>query len=149
MKPFLILLIAWLPVTITVNGTPIRPKAKTASSNLSIKCNNHQQSAVHYDSAFVIIDKYDGSGAGIVKGFFYLDATHHIVIPGLKKGKYLVIIRFAGFHHQQFEQVIHITRKKTVTVNLHLGDWEEFSKENVYIPPQKLNAAKLLVTSMK
>ena len=149
MKPFLVLLIVLLPATMTVNATGIRPKTKTAYSNLSIKCSNHRQAALHNDSAFVIIDKYDGSGAGIVKGFFYLDATHHIVIPGLKKGKYRVIIRFAGFHHQQFEQVIHITRKKTVTVNLHLGDWEEFSKENVYIPPQRVNAAKLLVTSMK
>ncbi len=101
------------------------------------------------DSVLVIYDRYDRSGAGIIRKVFYPGKSQSILISDIPSGKYFVTIQCLGKHHDRFEKIIKIKTDKTACVSVKLSDFEEFSKDRVIIPSDHVDFSKLSIVKMK
>jgi hypothetical protein len=88
----------------------------------------------HQDSALVIFDRYDHTGAGVVYQMFATDSTHGISIENVPAGKYYVTVQFRGLHRDRMEMLVTVKSQKNGKVHIKLDDAEAFSKEKVKIP---------------
>ncbi|MEP7279292.1 MAG: hypothetical protein ABI813_11660 [Bacteroidota bacterium] len=81
------------------------------------------------DSVWIILDKFDHSGAGIVRKVFYPDANNQVVIEDLPAGKYYADIYVLGLYKKHFSTIIYsekTARKNKATLRLDYKD--------VYVP---------------
>jgi hypothetical protein len=119
-----------------------------SSGSLLINFSNHSETA-HADSVLVIFDKYDHTGAGIVRKIFYPNENHVIEIADLPAGKYYVSIQCLGLHHDYSEKVINIERNKANKLKIKLQDCEVFQVGKAEIPTDHTDFTKLSVTSIR
>jgi hypothetical protein len=117
--------------------------------NLQISFFNHISGNLHNDSVLVIFDKFDHSGAGVIKKIFYPNAQNIIEVTGVPAGKYFVTVQCLGLHHDFMERVYRVFKRKTRTLKVKLEDCEAFSKEKVVIPDQRMDLAELSITKIK
>lgn len=87
------------------------------------------------DSVLIIFDRFDLTGAGVIYKVFYENEKNCITIPDIPKGKYYVTVQCLGVHRDRFETVVKIKSQNTETLKINEVDAEEFSKNNVVIPP--------------
>jgi hypothetical protein len=89
------------------------PKGTRMPSGLGIKYKNHIHNLTHthIDSVYIIIDKFDRSGSGIVRKVFHPGHNNEFGIPELMAGKYIVYIKFLGFHNEQFKRTVIVKRQ--------------------------------------
>ncbi|HVU96326.1 MAG TPA: hypothetical protein VHE34_13945 [Puia sp.] len=90
--------------------------------------------ATDQDSALVIFDRYDHTGAGVVYQMFAADSTNGISIENVPAGKYYVTVQFHGVHRDRMEMLVRVKAQKNGKVHIKLDDAEVFSKDNVRIP---------------
>ncbi len=110
---------------------------------------NDRANCSHKDSVFVMLDKFDHSGAGVVKKMFNVSADHSFVVTGLPAGHYFITIRCLGLHRDIIEKTIRVVKKKNNIIKVHLKDCEEFVKSEVTIPNQPVNFSKLSVVTFR
>ena len=103
---------------------------------------------VSVDSVYVIFDKYDLTGAGIVKKVFY-PSQNRIVIHKVPKGKYYVDVFCIGIAHQNFTQVSTIGKRRSNTVSVPLKHYEAYIPGTAVIPPSRIDFSNLMVTHNK
>lgn len=130
-------------------NTNTHAEANTAAETgqkLKIVLSNHATDYMHSDSVLVILDKYDHSGAGIVRKKFYPGVNHSFTVTGVPEGRYYASIQCLGVHHDYVEKVIRVLRDKDNTLKIKLEEVEDFSKNQVNIPGDNINLAKLSVT---
>ena len=110
---------------------------------------NNRFNLTKKDSILVIYDRYDRSGAGVVRKIFYPGRKQSIVVDEIPAGKYFVTVQCLGKHHDRFEKVVRIKPGKTATVPVTLNVCEEYAKEKVIIPNYPVDFSKLSVVKMK
>ena len=148
------LYLACLLCTVAVHAekTP-RVKAKkiaaVAVGTVQFKLNNSAPDSLHKDSALIIFDRCDHTGAGVIYQVFYGDKDHNITIPVVPAGKYFVTIQCLGVHHDRLEKTVHIKSNKNEKVKIALQDSEEYSKDKVIIPAYTPDFSDLAVLKMK
>jgi hypothetical protein len=129
------------------------PRANTkkiaAVGGVQFKLNNYATDNLHKDSALIIFDRADHTGAGVIYQVFYGDKDNNIDIPAVPAGKYYVTIQWLGMHHDRLEKIVHIKSKKSGKVKISLQDAEEFSKDKVVIPVYAPKFSDLAVLKMK
>lgn len=123
--------------------------AAAVGQRLTIVMSNHSADYKHADSVLVILDKFDHSGAGVVKKKFYPGADHSFTVTGVPEGKYYATIQCLGVHHDYIEKVVRVVRDKNNTLKIKLEETEDFSKELVSIPTEKVDFSRLSVTRNK
>jgi hypothetical protein len=101
------------------------------------------------DSILVIYDRYDRSGAGVIKKVFYPKKDYTISINNIPAGKYYVTIQCMGVHRDRIEKIERVKTGRLDTMTIKLKDCEEYSKENIRIPVDHIDLARLKVTTMK
>ena len=118
MKPILLLLLAvpWIVPTASAQ------KSVADSVSVTIFLKNKK---VSVDSVFVIFDRYDLTGAGIVRKVFYPD-RNQIVIEKVPRGKYYVDVYCIGVDHQNFTQVSTVGKRRSNRVTVPLKTYETF-----------------------
>ena len=128
-----------------------RAKAKkiVAVGTVQFKLNNSAPDSLHKDSALIIFDRCDHTGAGVIYQVFYGDKDHNITIPVVPAGKYFVTIQCLGMHHDRLEKTVNIKSNKNEKVKIALQDSEEYSKDKVIIPAYTPNFSDLSVVKMK
>jgi hypothetical protein len=117
--------------------------AVTARGCVRLKFTSHPGAPENKDSALVIFDRYNRTGAGVIFNVFVQDQDHAIIIPQVPAGKYFVTVQCLGLHHDRMEKIITVHAKKGKSINLQLEDAEEFSKDKVVIPAYKPNPMTL------
>lgn len=90
--------------------------------------------ATDQDSALVIFDRFDHTGAGVVYQMFAADSTNGISIENVPAGKYYVTVQFRGVHRDRMEMLVTVKAQKNGKVHIKLDDAEVFSKDKVKIP---------------
>lgn len=90
--------------------------------------------AIDQDSALVIFDRFDHTGAGVVYQMYAADSTNGISIENVPAGKYYVTVQFRGIHRDRMEMVVTVKAQKNGKVHIKLDDAEAYSKDNVKIP---------------
>ena len=123
--------------------------AAASCQHLRIVLSNHADSYCHSDSVLVILDKFDHSGAGVVRKKFYPGVDHSFTITGVPEGKYYATIKCLGMHHDYLEKTIRVIKQKDNMLKVKLQDCEEFANESVVIPGEKISLAKLSVVKSK
>ncbi len=111
----------------TVNTTAAA--AKTVGVNYAFKLDNSINKNNKVDSVLVILDKFDRTGAGIVRKVFYPNADNQVVIDDLPAGKYYAEIYVLGIYKKHFSTVINtekVNKKNKLTLQMDYTD--------VYVP---------------
>jgi hypothetical protein len=86
------------------------------------------------DSILIIFDRYDHTGAGIIRQVFTADNDESLTIDAIPAGKYYVTIQCVGLHRDQVEKIITIRAHRSETTKIRLTPSEAFSKNDVVIP---------------
>lgn len=101
------------------------------------------------DSVLVIYDRYDLSGAGIIRKIYYPGLKQIIFIPNIPSGKYLVIIQCLGKHHDRYEKIIKVKNGKTSYVSVKLSPYGEFTLGKVVMPNDTVDFSRLSIITMR
>ena len=111
--------------------------AKSTGSSYAFKINNSINNNNQVDSVLVILDKYDHTGAGIVRKVFYPNAENKVIIDELPSGKYYADFYVLGIYKKHFSTVINtekITKKNKLVLSLDYTD--VYVPGNVNIPAE-------------
>ncbi len=93
---------------------------KKDSSTVTIRLQNVSDKLSKIDSVFVIFDRYDLRGAGIVKKVFYPDFENKIQV-NLPKGKYYLNIYCLGIYNKEgFNRIVSAKPNKNHSIFLRL-----------------------------
>lgn len=100
---------------------------------------------VSVDSIYLVFDRCDHSGAGVVKQIFY--PVSNKVTVTVPKGKYYVSIVCLGMYNREsFDRKINAKANKENKVLLKLSEPPLFVPGFAYIPEEKIDFSNLLVT---
>lgn len=114
---------------------------------VTIKLDNSKNENQAVEAAYIILDKYDLTGAGVVKEIF--DVTDNkISLDNLPVGKYYADIYTKGSYQQHFSKVIKVT-KKGKFYTFKMEETEFYTANEVVIPGESNDFSKTSVVRMK
>jgi hypothetical protein len=114
---------------------------KAAGFNYTLHIDNAVNKNNTVDSVLVILDKFDHSGAGVVKKVFYPDAANQVVIEDLPAGKYYAEIYVLGLYKKHFSTVIYTEKSNRKNkVHLQLDYKDVYTPGNAHIPAEDTTA---------
>ena len=141
MKPVLLLLLcSWLT-------TNIASAQKSSPDSLAVTILLKNKYVI-VDSVYIIFDRYDLTGAGVIKQKFY-PTDNKVVIEKVPKGKYYVDIYCIGIDQQNYTRVSTIGKRKTNKVTVPLQYYEAYIPGTAIIPPSIIDLNNLIVTQKK
>lgn len=103
---------------------------------------------VTVDSVFVIFDKYDLTGAGVVKQVFY-PSNNRLVIHNVPKGKYYVDVFCIGMPGQNYSRIRTISKRRDNSVTIPLKTIDTYIPGTAVIPSHAVDFNNLVVTSRR
>ena len=112
-------------------GKAIQRKADRDSTAIIITLNNNSNHNKPVDSVYIILDRYDRTGAGIVKQVFY--PINNKISFSIPKGKYYVDIFCLGLHDKEHFGKI-INAKSNKGSKLALLGWHSFLRKKLTLP---------------
>lgn len=141
MKPILILLFftAWL-----IPGV-LAQKRLSDSISVTIVLKNKK---INVDSVYIIFDRYDLTGAGVIKKVFY-PSQNKVVIEKVPQGKYYVDVYCIGVDRQNFTQISTIGKRRSNKVSIPFKNFETYIPGTAVIPPSSFDFSNLMVTKKK
>ena len=90
------------------------------------------------DSVLVILDKFDLSGAGIVRKVFYPDSLNQIIVEDLPKGKYYAEVYVLGLYRKHFSTIIYTKASKKNKISFPLDYKDVYIPGKATIPPEDI-----------
>ena len=99
------------------------------------------------DSVLVIFDRYDHTGAGIVKRKYY-PTDNQFTIPSVPEGRYYISIYCLGFYRDVFNDLMFINKRHSNNLTYRLGRCEQFVPGK-FIPPIEIDFTNLAITNIK
>lgn len=107
---------------------------KSTTADYTVKFNNTMRTPAKVDSVYIILDKYDRTGAGVVKKVFYADANNQVIIDDLPEGKYYAEIFVLGEYKQHFSKIIKVEQGKKCNKTVLKVDMDYYCAEELVIP---------------
>jgi hypothetical protein len=90
------------------------------SSTITITLQNAHDKLSKIDSVFLVFDRYDLRGAGVIKKVFYPDTENQIRVS-LPKGKYYINIYCLGIYNKEcFDRIVSAKANKNHNIFLRL-----------------------------
>jgi hypothetical protein len=115
------------------------------SSTVIITLQNSADKLSKIDSVFVIFDKYDLSGAGVIKQVYYPDVENKIQV-NLPKGKYYLNIYCLGIYNKEgFGRVISAKPNKNRKILLRLQQSALFQLGLARLPVDHFDPSHLAI----
>src|ERR1700733_3854019 len=115
------------------------------SGTVSISLQNASDKLSKINSVFIIIDRYDLRGAGVVKQVFYPDIDNRIKIS-LPKGKYYINIYCLGIYNKvAFDRIISAKPNKNHKVFLRLQQSALFQLGLAHLPEDHFDPSHLAI----
>jgi hypothetical protein len=133
-----------IPLYLLVAGA--HHKAARDSAAVTITLHTVSTSNKSVDSVLVIFDKFDRTGAGIVKQVYYPVRNQiSIIIP---KGKYYVdLICLGGTHNREhLDGVVNAKVNKRNAILFHLKESAVFEPGSVRMPAEKIDPSNFSIT---
>ena len=117
----------------------------TDSGTVTISLHNASDKLSKIDSVFIIIDRYDLRGAGVVKQIFYPDMDNRIKLS-LPKGKYYMNIYCLGIYNKvAFDRIVSAKPKKNHKVLLRLQQSALFQLGLARLPDEHFDPSHLAI----
>ena len=142
MKTVLILLLC-IPWLIPKNVSAQKSSSDSISVTILLKNKN-----LVVDSVFIIFDRYDLTGAGVIKNIYY-PSRNQVVIEKVPKGKYYVDVHCIGIGHQNYTKVSTIGRRRSNKVTVPLETYGVYIPGTAIIPASIIDINNLVVTQNK
>lgn len=120
-------------------------KAAVDSISVTILLRNKK---ITVDSVYVIFDRYDLTGAGVVKKVFY-PSQNKIVIEKVPKGKYYVDVFCLGIGQQNFSKISTVGNRRPNKLLIPLKTYETYIPGTAVIPSSNIDFSNLIVTQKK
>jgi hypothetical protein len=141
MKTVLIILL------FTTRLVPYVSAQKAAGDSISVTILLRNKK-ITVDSVYVIFDRYDLTGAGVVKKVFY-PSKNRIVLEKVPKGKYYVDVFCLGIGQQSFSQISTVGKRRPNKVLVPLKTYETYIPGTAVIPSSEIDFSNLIVTQKK
>ena len=115
------------------------------SGTVIITLQNASDKLSKIDSVFVIFDRYDLRGAGVVKKVFYPDIENRIRVS-LPKGKYYITIYCLGIYNKEsFDRIVSAKSNKERNILLRLQASALYKQGLARIPADHFDPAHLAI----
>jgi hypothetical protein len=125
-------------------GQAVQRKADPDSTAIIITLNNNSNQNKPVDSVFIILDRYDRTGAGIVRQVFY--PVNNKIAFSIPKGKYFVDIFCLGaISKEHFGKIINANSNRNSKMIFKLRGSAPYTPGLVSIPQEKVNFARLSI----
>jgi hypothetical protein len=122
---------------------PAQKRSKDSVS-LTIHLNNRANNHAQVDSVYLIFDRWDLSGAGLVKKI-YRPEKNIIKLEKIPKGRYYVEVFCLGNYPGHFNKEIMAHPKASTRITFKLKRQEYYIAGTAYIPTQKVDFSKLSI----
>ena len=116
---------------------------KSFRVSYSIRLDNSVNKNNTVDSVLIILDKFDHTGAGVVKKVFYPNIDNQVIIEDLPVGKYYAEIYVLGIYKKHFSTIIDTekTTKKNKKKEVFSLDYTDvYFPGSVQIPAEDLRS---------
>jgi hypothetical protein len=118
------------------------------SSTVTITLQNASSKLSKIDSVFVIFDRFDLRGAGIVKQVFYPDIDNQIQVS-LPKGKYYINIYCLGIYNKEgFDRIVSTKPNKNHKIFLRLQESALFQLGLAHMPDDHFDPSHLAILNV-
>ena len=99
------------------------------------------------DSVLVIFDRFDHTGAGIVKRIYY-PTDNQFTIPNVPAGRYYISIYCLGFYRDTFNDLMFVNKRHSNNLRYKLKPLEEFVP-GTFMPAVAIDFTNLAITNIK
>ena len=120
-------------------------KRSRDSVSISIHLNNRANAQAQVDSVYLIFDRWDLSGAGLVKKVYYPE-KNTIKLDNLPKGRYYIEVFCLGNYPGHFNREIMAHPRGGKKFSFKLKRQEFYLVGTAVIPHEKVDFSKLTVT---
>lgn len=117
------------------------------SVNVLIRLHPRNPNNPRVDSVLVIFDRFDHTGAGIVKKIYY-PTNNQFTITSVPEGRYYISIYCLGFYRDTFNDLMFVNKRHSNNLRYKLGPLEEFIP-GTFIPPIEIDFTNLAITNIK
>ena len=115
------------------------------SGSVTIMLQNASDKLSKIDSVFVIFDRYDLRGAGVIKRVFYPDIDNKIRVS-LPKGKYYINIYCLGIYNKEsFDRIVYAKPSKNHNIFLRLQASALFHQGDIRMPTDHFDPSHLAI----
>ncbi|MEP6845283.1 MAG: hypothetical protein ABI861_04745 [Panacibacter sp.] len=114
---------------------------------VTFNLNNSINSNKPVDAAYVILDKYDRTGAGYIRQKFEV-ADNKIIISDLPEGKYFAEIYTKGLYKQHFSKVIKVSKKGSI-YTFTMDEISAYVPKKAIIPQESSDFLNTSIVSIK
>jgi hypothetical protein len=99
------------------------------------------------DSVLVIFDRFDHTGAGIVKKIYY-PTNNQFTIPHVPAGRYYISIYCLGLYRDNFNDLLFVNKRHSNNLRYKLNPLEEFVP-GTFMPAVEIDFTNLAITNIK
>jgi len=140
MKLVVLLLVAVICLNTSVVAQKKRP---TDSVDVTIRLNNYSPTP-YSDSVLIIFDRYDHTGAGIIKKV-YQPVNGQILVPKVPPGKYYIDIFCLGINREIFSELTFVNNRHSNVFNYSVKKTGSSTPGLAAIPIEKIDISKLQI----
>ena len=119
-------------------------KRNRDSVSLTIHLNNRANSHAQVDSVYLIFDRWDLTGAGLVKKIYYPE-KNIIKLEKVPKGRYYVEVFVLGTYPGHFNKEIMAHPRANSRISFKLKKQEYYIVGTAYIKKKKVDFSKLTI----
>ena len=117
------------------------------SVNVLIRLHPRNPKNPRVDSVLVIFDRYDHTGAGVVKRIYH-PTDNQFTIPKVPEGRYYISIYCLGFYRDVFNDLMFVNKRHSNNLKYKLRQSEEYVP-GTFIPDVEIDFTNLAITNIK
>ena len=122
-------------------------KRLSDSVNVLVRLHPRNPQNPRVDSVLVIFDRYDHTGAGVVKRIYY-PTDNQFTIPSVPEGRYYINIYCLGLYRDVFNDLMFINKRHSNNLTYKLDRSEQFVPGK-FIPAIEIDFTNLAITNIK
>lgn len=141
MKGTLLILLCCL---CTAAGGYAQRKKPTDSVTVVIRLSNSSYDKPVSDSVLVIFDRFDHSGAGVIKKVFF-PVNNKIVIGKVPPARYYIAVYYLGPHREKFTELTFVNNRHSNVFSYRVKSSDHFTPGLAVIPVEPVDISKLRI----
>lgn len=118
-------------------------KLPTDSVDVTIRLTNAAKTPF-IDSVLVIFDRYDHSGAGIIKKVFY-PVNNEIIIMKVPPARYYIELLCLGGYREKFNELTFVNNRRSNVLTYRIHKTSTFTPGLAVIPIEPVDFSKLRI----
>ncbi|OQP43186.1 hypothetical protein A4H97_13720 [Niastella yeongjuensis] len=132
-----------------MTATTANAQSKKLPDSVNVLIRLHPRDAQNplVDSVLVIFDRFDRTGAGIVKRIYH-PIDNQFTIFKVPEGKYYINIFCLGFYRDTFNDLMFVSKRHSNNLRYKLKRNDEFTP-GTYLPDMEVDFANLAITNIK